>query len=327
MPKDYGRIVKERQHLLQTIRCFFSDRGYEEVETPLCVASPGMEPNLFPFETQIISTKGTVFRAGLVTSPEYSLKKLLGYGMQKIFTITKAFRNRESFGGQHNPEFSLLEWYCQGRDYQDCMTETQELITFCQKVFSDQVQKNAKELTWQRFCLKDLFSKFIQIDLEQATLAHMQEACKHFGLQTEKTDTQSDLFFRLFLAKIEPILQKEQAVFLYDYPSYQAGLSRLTKNGYFGERFEAYMYGLELCNGFTELTDAKEQRHRFLQEANERKSMGKTVFPLDEELLRVLDNIQNPTCGNALGIDRLHMILTQRKQIEDVLLFPVSNLF
>jgi lysyl-tRNA synthetase class 2 len=133
------------------------------------------------------------------------------------------------------------------------------------------------------------------------------------------------VFYRLFLTKIEPELSGN--VFVYDYPKYQASLSRLTEDGKYGERFELYMNGLEICNGFTELTDGAEQRKRFEEESEERKLASKTVHPIDEELLSLLPSLRTPTFGNALGIDRLHMILTGRTKIEDVMLFPAEKLF
>ncbi|PJA47476.1 elongation factor P--(R)-beta-lysine ligase, partial [Candidatus Uhrbacteria bacterium CG_4_9_14_3_um_filter_36_7] len=128
-------IVKQRNQLLQTIRDFFQNRGYLEVETPLCVPSPGMEPNLSPIEVKIKDVCGKTFQAGLITSPEYSMKKLLGHGFEKIFTITKVFRNEEPFDETHNIEFTMLEWYCQGKNYKDCMDETEDLIKACALAF------------------------------------------------------------------------------------------------------------------------------------------------------------------------------------------------
>lgn len=318
---DIHQIAKERQIINAAIREFFTLRGYIEVETPLVVASPGMEPNLFPFETNVIEPDGLSHKAGLITSPEYSMKKLLGLGMQKIFTNTKVFRNLEELGGQHNPEFSMLEWYAQGADYQACMDETQALIEFTAEKLGVEVPTG-----FQRRTLQDLFEKYTGVDLRNSGPSELRMACQRLGVESSEDDTESDLFYRLVLSKIEPVF-KGKNLFVYDYPKYQASLSALTPDGRFGQRFELYMNGLELCNGFTELTDPVEQQARFLEEGQERKDLGKTVFPIDETFLKLLGSIQNPTFGNALGVDRLHMVLTNRSSINDVLLFPAKELF
>ena len=167
--------------------------------------------------------------------------------------------------------------------------------------------------------------QYVGLDLNISDRNILFSACNSNGIHTTPNDTESDLFYRLFLTKIEPKISGN--VFVYDYPKYQASLSRLAQDGKYGERFELYMNGLELCNGFTELTDAKEQCKRFEEEAEERKQAGKTVHPIDEELLSLLPSVRTPTFGNALGIDRLHMILTGQTKIEDVMLFPASSLF
>ncbi len=319
--KNVQQIAKERETINNTIRTYLSELGSVEVETPLLVASPGMEPNLFPFETKVIEPAGQEFLSGLITSPEYSMKKLLGLGLQRTFTITKVFRNMESMGGEHNPEFSMLEWYQQGDDYHVCMDQTEEIIRRCAKALHVDIPGG-----FERKTLQELFLQHADIDLQSATKSALRDACARLEINTEENDTESDLFYRLFLAKIEPCF-KGKNIFVYDYPKYQAALAALTPDGNFGQRFELYMNGLELCNGFTELTDPTEQRARFDQEAKERKELGKTMFPIDETLLKLLGSIQNPTFGNALGIDRLHMVLTGRASINDVLLFPASELF
>ena len=318
--RSIHQIAEERQLINETIRFFFRVRGFVEVETPIVVQSPGMEPNLFPFETHTKEPNGKSHPAGLITSPEYSMKKLLGSGMEKIFTITKVFRNQEEFGGTHNAEFSILEWYRQGADYQACMDETEALVQEVGRAFGKVFP------AFERSRVQDLFLENVQIDLDQESKQLLLDACDRLKIHTDISDTESDVFYRLFLEKIEPFLG-ERPIFVYDYPKHQASLSQMTEDGLYGQRFELYLNKLELCNGFTELTNADEQRLRFQEEAEERKSLGRTVFPIDEELLRLLPSIKNPTYGNALGIDRLHMILTDTSSIEDVLLFPSASLF
>jgi lysyl-tRNA synthetase class 2 len=229
----------------------------------------------------------------------------------------------EEFGGTHNTEFSMLEWYQQGADYQACMDETEALVRATVDAFKNVLLSSEP---FRRVRVRDLFLEHVGLDLDSATPDNLRVSCATRNIHTDPSDTESDLFYRLFLALVEPNLGAEP-IFVYDYPPHQAALSRLTPDGKYGERFELYIDGLELCNAFTELVNAHEQRRRFEIEAEERRTLGKTVFPIDEELLCLLPHIQNPSFGNALGIDRLHMIATGAKSIEDVTLFPAKKLF
>ncbi len=324
-----AQIAKEREIINEAIRAFFKGEGYVEVETPVLLRSPGMEPNLLPFETVLREPNGKRHAAALLTSPEYSMKKLLGLGMEKIFTLTKVFRNGEAFGGLHHPEFTMVEWYRQDADYFACMDETEAMIKHCYARFChfESNHGGSKNLSdvWLRTRVCDLFQEYVGIDFDPSRPELLAFACERLGIHYQRDDTQGDLFYRLFLAKIEPHLHGNQ--FVYDYPKYEAALARLTPNGKYAERFELYLNGLEICNGFTELTNAAEQRERFKEEANERRAMGKTVHPMDETFLDLLPSLRTPTFGNALGIDRLHMAFTGRNKIEEVLLFPASRLF
>jgi len=317
---DTITILKERELINDTIRSFLKSRGYMEVETPLLVASPDMEPMLTPFETTVTKPDGTSHQAGLITSPEYSMKKLLGLGAQKIFTLTKVFRNNEEFGNTHNPEFTMLEWYTQGEDFHTLMQETEDLIKAVFVAFGKSVEPFEKK------SLASLFQECVGIELAQSRKEELKQACEHHDIHTDASDTESDLFYRLFLAKIEPMLASKN-IFVHSYPVYQAALSRLSEDKKFGERFELYYQGLELCNGFTELTDPVEQRKRFEYEHTEREKQSKPTFPIDENLLSLLASIRNPSFGNALGVDRLHMIVTNRSNIDDVLPLSASMLF
>ena len=318
--KDLQQIAHERQQINTSIRAFFAGREFVEVETPIMVSSPDIEPTLDPFESTLIDPNGQDRNAALITSPEYSMKKLLGSGMKKIFTITKVFRNNEDLGNLHNPEFSMLEWYMQGDDYHVCMNETEELINRIGNTFQKVFPK------FKRIRVRDLFIEYVGIDLDDASASTLQSACDKHSIHYSRNDSESDLFYRLFLSLIEPNLGNDP-VFVYDYPKYQAALAKLTDDKKYGQRFELYINGIELCNGFTELTDRGEQLARFQKEKRERERLGKKIFPIDEELLKLLGSIQNPTYGNALGIDRLLMVLTGKTSIEDVLLFPAKKIF
>ncbi len=322
------QLFEDKAKLSEAIREFFRLRGYLEVETPILVASPDMSPALTPFETELVAADGSVRRGGLITSPEFSMKKLLGEGLEKIFTLTKVFRNSDFFVDdapkQHNPEFTMLEWYQQGMDYLAGMDETEALVKFCATAFSETTPGVVPDYT--RVHIPTRFKEITSLDLDTASNDDLKSACQTLGLLTDQTDTWSDLFHRIFVTHIETRLPKTGA-FVYDFPKQQAALSRLTPDGKYAERFELYLGGEELCNAFSELTDAAEQRRRFEEEAAERKRLGKPLFPIDEELLRLLPSLRQPTFGNALGVDRLLMHLTQAKSIEDVLAFPTQKLF
>lgn len=317
--KNFTGIANERAKINDAIRRFFRERGFVEVETPVFVVSPDSEPTLSYFQTECNEPSGTTMPGALITSPEYAMKKLLGHGMEKIFTLTKVFRNGEHWGGQHNPEFTMIEWYRQGQDYHACMQETEELVQYVASEFGRTLPSFTKRT------MESLFEPFLEEDLAEATRESLRQACQQQEIHIDEGDSLSDLFYRLFLTKIEPALGTDP-VFVHDYPTYQAALAAKTSDSRYAQRFELYVNGIELCNGFTELTNADEQRARFELEREERKRLGKPVFPIDEELLRLLPSITNPTYGNALGVDRLHMILTDRPSIEDVLLFPMKSL-
>jgi len=271
--------IQRRQQMwgtvLESVHGFFRSRGFEHFKTPLLVKSPGMEPNLDPFETQRKVADPAIQdqTLGLITSPEYSMKKLLGVGFENIYSVTPVFRNYES--GQHNLcEFTMLEWYSQG-EYEDLMDETEALF---QSVLED---KNA----WPRLTFDEA-----QVD--------------------EYGDPQVDL----------------ERFFVTQYPVAQAALARLSSDGRFAERFEAFANGLELCNGFVELTDPLEQRQRFLSEQEERRKLGKHVWPIDEELLEALSKIKNSVYGNAVGLDRLVMLKYGVSDINDIQIFQAFGL-
>ena len=313
-------IAKERQSVNDAIRAFFREAGYIEVETPILVKSPDVSPNLTPFETEAIEADGTRHPAALITSPEFSMKKLLGQGCDRIFTLTKVFRNREHFGGVHNPEFTMIEWYRQDAEYQSGMDETEGVVRAVFRVFGKDLPP------FRRLRIPDLFLEHVGLDLADAGIPELRAACEKNGVHTDTSDTESDFFYRLFLERIEPHLLDEPT-FIYDFPLYQAALAALTSDGKYAQRFELFVNGIELCNAFTELTDATEQRRRFEHEIEERKRIGKAVFPIDEKLLALLPSVRQPTFGNALGVDRLHMLAAGKASIDEVLLFPARNLF
>ncbi|MBI5794043.1 hypothetical protein HZA87_03080 [Candidatus Uhrbacteria bacterium] len=267
---DLNRRLSMWQTTEQQVHAFFQARGFVHVRTPLLVRSPGMEPNLDPLVVKAhLVNPVRELEAGLITSPEYSMKKLLGAGMKKIYTITPVFRDGEALGPHNWPEFTLVEWYGSG-GYEDLMKETENLLKFVLEDTSD----------WSH-------------------LTYAEAKVDAFG---------------------EPHTS-EKRFFVMQYPPEQAALARLADDGRYAERFEAFGDDLELCNGFCELTDAHEQRRRFELEQEERKRLGKRVFPIDEDLLDALKNIKGSVYGNALGLDRLIMLKYAVRDIRDIQIF------
>lgn len=327
-------IQIERSRINDLIRNFFKKRGFLEVQTPTLVKQAGQEPYLTPMEVCFEDEKNKKYQGFLITSPEYSLKKLLAAGFEKIFELAKVFRANESFGGLHNPEFTMLEWYRANSDYKQIMTDIEELLYFLNKkinhsssLLNYQGQKIDLTLPWSRLNVKEAFLKYAKINLDKA------KDLKSFKSQIKNKnysllDNWDDIFYAIFLNEIEPRFPKNRPMIIYDYPLPQASLAkRKSKKSFYAERFEVYIGGLELANAFSELVDHKEQYQRLKREQILRKKMGKDIIPLDEDFIYALKLAMPPAGGIALGIERLQMLLLDIKDINDLLLFPAQNLF
>lgn len=291
-----------RSSVLSTIRFFFFERGFVEVDPPSLVRTPGQEPYLSPFETVLRDQRGHARPAYLATSPEYWCKRLLADGVERLFVLGHSFRNNEELGGAHQPEFMLLEWYRAHADYRALMDDAEALFRAV----------GLMTAPWERMTVADAFRRFAGID-EPELLA---------GAPDERYE---DWFFKKFLTDIEPKLSQDRPTILYDYPAPLAALARLKpSDSRYAERFEVYHRGIELANAFSELTDAAEQRRRLEDEQRLRHDLGKPVFPLDEDFLAAVGRMP-PSAGIALGVDRLLMLIADTKNIEDVVVFPASK--
>lgn len=333
------QIHKKRNLFTQKIRSFFTRNNFLEVETPIMTKIPGMEPHLTPFETNLtlpsvykkaVHNRPQTITLYLNTSPELQMKKLLGAGFDNIFNITKVFRNGEIGGDLHNPEFTMLEWYRTNANYTALMTDCENLILSLNGKTSLTYQNTRINLTkpWPRLSVNQLFQKYCKIDLNKnRTFKKFKKIALTRNLDTKNCKDWDDIFFKIFLNHIEPNLSKNNPIFIYDYPSTQAALARKKKsNPFFAERFELYIAGIELANAFSELINPDEQRKRLQGEQHLRKKLNKPVFDIDEEFLASLASIKKPCAGIALGIDRLIMLLADKKNIEDVLLFPLNKM-
>ena len=290
-----------RARFLRSIRNYFVDHGFLEVETPYRIPSPAPEANI-----DALWAEGWF----LHTSPELCMKRLLAAQYPCLFQICKCFRKEER-GRKHLPEFTMLEWYAAGRDYHDVMGQTEDLIRTLaadlgRKVLLYQNEPVDLKEPWQRMTVPAAFDTYGSVSMAEA-------------LETDRFD-------EVMAIEIEPNLGRRIPVFLYDYPASKGALARLKKgNPRLAERFELYICGLELCNGFSELADPVEQRMRFEKEQKDRRLSGKPVYPMPEIFLESLVDMPNAG-GNALGIDRLLMLFADATIIDDVVAFTPEEL-
>jgi lysyl-tRNA synthetase class 2 len=307
-------IFQERRRIKDATRKFFLDRGFDEVETPILVPAPGQEPHLDPFVTGFESgANGEVEERYLITSPEYFHKRLLAAGFEKIFEIARVFRNGPSeIRGLHHMEFFMLEWYRAFASYLEIMEDLEHLVHQL-AVSMDYPQASEFEPPCERITMKQAVDRYAGVDLgpylEGATAFAEAEASRgDFGL--EPGDDQDTRFFKILVSAVEPKLGLTKPVFLIDFPACQASLSKICEDRPdVCERFELYIHGVELANGFTELNDPEEQQARFKKEAEQRKVRGGKPVPKDEAFLEALRLGMPPAGGVALGFDRLLMVL------------------
>jgi elongation factor P--(R)-beta-lysine ligase len=328
--------LAQRGRILDAVRSFFSKRGYVEVDTPALQVSPGLEPHLHAFATELHDPEdGRVATRYLHTSPEYAMKKLLVAGEPRIWQLAHVFRNGER-STTHHPEFSMLEWYRAGASYRELIEECAALVRVCQEAAAVGALtwggKTADaRCKWQRLSVADAFRQHCGIDL-LATAPdplrpdpeRLAEAGRTLGIASHAGDDWETVFFRIFLERIEPSLGLGAPAILYDYPASMAALSRRHPDDLrLAERFEVYVCGLELANAFGELTDPAEQRARFLADQARKQALYGEVYPIDEDFLAALEHGLPPCAGIALGFDRLVMLATGADDIKDVLWAPV----
>ncbi len=313
---NISQSIEIREKVIDVIRSFFKNKGFREVFTPILVPVPSIEPNLEVFETLLRSpsygraSPGKKRRAFLIMSPEFSIKKLLAVGVGNCFEITKCFRNEEEVSRLHSPEFTMLEWYRVGANYLDVMKDFENL--FLKIVGRNKMTYQGKaydlSLPWPRISVAEAFQKFAHKDV----------------LKVKDED-----FYKIFFNEIEPKLTRSnKPFFIYDYPVSQASLSRPKKEDpRFAERFEVFLAGIELGNCFSELIDWREQKRRFEAERAERKRFGRTVYSIDEDLIKALKFGLPEVSGIAVGVDRLIMLATNAPEISDTIVLPAQEIF
>jgi lysyl-tRNA synthetase class 2 len=320
-----------RSRIVGALRQWFADQGFVEVDTSALQVSPGNETHLHAFATEWIGPDGKRARRYLHTSPEFAMKKLLAAGEEKVVSFARVFRNRER-GPLHAPEFTMLEWYRAGAPYEAVMADCAAVVAKAARA------AEAAKLRWrgvaadalaapEQITVADAFAKHAGIDLiaNHEDRDRFSSAAASIGVRVAADDTWSDIFSRVMSDRIEAKLGIGHLTILRDYPLSEAALAR-PKPGAprLAERFELYACGVELANGFAELTDAAEQRRRFVADMDEKQAIYGERYPIDEDFLAALAHMPEAS-GVALGLDRLVMLATGANHIDQVQWTPVNT--
>ena len=329
--EDRRPFLLARNKIIAACRAWFAERDFLEVDTPALQVSPGNEAHLHAFKTTLIGNDGAGVARYLHTSPEFACKKLLAAGEKRIFNLSHVFRNRERTL-THAPEFTMLEWYRVQEDYKVIIEDTLALVRLAAATVGQ------SQFSWRnRFCdpfaeaerlsVADAFQKFAGVDLLN-TLTNNQSNRDALAAQSpvalQAGESWSDIFSRILVEKVEPNLGNGRITVLYEYPACEAALARACiHDARVAERFELYGCGVELANGFGELTDAVEQRRRFGDEMEIKQRLYGERYPIDEELLEALA-IMPDASGVALGLDRLIMLAAGATRIDQVQWVPVG---
>ena len=299
------QVVRERARVYRQIRTFLNTRGCLEVDTPILMPTTNTDVQVGSLELNCGER-----RLFLQTSPEYAMKRLLAAGSGSIFQIGHAFRQDER-GQRHNPEFSLLEWYREGYDYQQLMDEMELLITTL----------SLRHCDFSRITYRQLFAQSLDLKIDDISLDDLRAECARRVPGCDSLTLDFDQCLDLLLALVvAPEMRGYQ--FVYDYPQSQAALARISASDPdIAERFELFYDGVELANGFSELTDAEQQRARFETDNSLRAQQGLPQYEVDECLLAALEHGLEECAGVALGLDRLLMVLLDLDSIDQVLTF------
>lgn len=322
--------LRRRTAIINDIRHFFGDQDFDEVETPFLQNSPGMEAHVHPFSTQLLSARlEDMGQRYLHTSPEFAMKKLLVAGMQRIYQICKTYRNAED-SPLHACEFTMLEWYRAHTGYEGIMDDCEALLRHVARhapsenkgCFHHKGMICDPSAPWQKITICEAFDQYAAIALTDYLddLPGFADAARGLGLNPADNDRWDDIFFRIFMDKIEPKLGQGAPTILYEYPASMAALAGVKEDDpRFAKRFEIYVCGIELANAFDELTDPVEQRERFEDEMALKKSLYGYDWPVDEDFIAALEAGMPPSSGIALGIDRLVMLTCGVNQLSDIM--------
>lgn len=331
---DRRPFLQARAAITGSLRGFFAEQGFVEVETSVLQVSPGNETHLHAPRTELIRPDGSRASRYLRTSPEFACKKLLAAGEERIFEFARVFRDRER-GDLHLPEFTMLEWYRAGAPYDAIMADTAVVIahaaqatgigTFAFRGRTADPFAEPELLTvggaFERFAGIDLLSTISGNEGNRAALAQAAAG----KVRVAEDDTWSDIFSKVLVEHVEPHLGQGRLTILFEYPSPEAALARVKAGDpRVAERFEVYACGVELANGFGELTDAEEQRQRFTESMAEKQRRYGESYPLDEDFLAAVAQMPEAS-GVALGFDRLVMLASGATRIDQVVWTPPAN--
>ena len=319
--------LEARAKVRRAVRSWFEAQGFLEVETPARVPSPGQEVHL----EAIPAGDGRY----LITSPEYHMKRLVAAGLPRIVQICRCWRAEER-GSHHEPEFTMIEWYRAGASLDEIARDCEAIIAVAARAAGHwpvvdvpasrgregKPEPLAVETPFQRLTVREALSRFAGIGLRgDESIEKLRGLARRAGCNLGSAATWDDIFFQIFLDRVEPHLGRGRPTFVFDWPLPLAALARRKPDDPLTvERFELYAGGLELANAFGELCDPVEQRARFVEEAELRRQRGRAVYPIDEKLLAALADMP-PTCGVAMGFDRLVMLVTGADSIRDVMAF------
>ncbi|HEV7996421.1 MAG TPA: EF-P lysine aminoacylase EpmA [Stellaceae bacterium] len=329
--------LAQRGRMLDAVRDFFAGHGFVEVDTPALQASPGLEPHLQAFATELHDPRdGRTAQRYLHTSPEFAMKKLLVAGLPRIWQLAHVFRDGER-SATHHPEFAMLEWYRAGASWRDLIPDCEGLLRACQAAagavtLAWRGRTADARLPWREISVAEAFEQHCRIDILATApdplfpdFDRLSTEARRIGIEPHPGDDWEALYFRIFLDRIEPRLGIGAPTILHGFPASMAALSRRNpEDPRVAERFELYVCGLELANAFGELTDPAEQRARFRADQAKKHALYGETYPIDEDFLAALDHGMPPAAGIALGFDRLVMLATGAEDIEEVLWAPVS---
>ncbi|WP_284443192.1 elongation factor P--(R)-beta-lysine ligase [Buchnera aphidicola] len=317
-PSASIKSLIKRSKIISDIRLFFSQKNILEVETPILSRSTVTDIHLSSFETNYFSLNNVndKLKLWLTTSPEYHMKRLLASESGPIYQICHSFRNEES-GRYHNPEFTILEWY---QPFYSMQKFIEEIDKFLQHILN---YNQSDKISYQ-----NLFIDFFKIDPLSTNLLELHQISKKLKLDylTRFENDLNKFIQLLFTLKIEPNIGKDRPIFVYHFPAKQASLAAInSQDSRISDRFEIFFKGVELGNGFYELTDASEQKKRFIKDNKERFSMNLPTQKIDDCFLDALYHGLPPCSGVAIGLDRLIMLVLNKKNIQEVISFPLDR--
>ena len=328
--EDQKPFLMARMALIKAVRGFFDDQKFWEVDTPILQVCPVMDTHIHGFKTSLrgvdLAHKADYY---LHTSPEFAMKKLMVAGVRDLYQICHVFRNGEN-SPLHSAEFSMIEWYRADAGYEDIMDDCAALLRHVARALDIKIYTHKDKscdpfAKWERLSVAAAFQQYADINLDDHldNAQTFAAAIKEQGIRVADDDRWDDLFFRVMAEKIEPFLGMGVPTILYDYPASMASLSRRKPSDpRYAERFELYVCGIELANAFGELTDAAEQRARFEEEMALKQEIYGERYPIDEEFLAALEHGLPESGGIALGIDRLVMLATGARDINQTLWAP-----